>query len=82
MQRTVGRNIRAIRQARGLSQEAAADLLEHHRTYQGGLERGQRNISLRAVERLAAKLGVDPYALLSPDMTIEVDVRVSTDRDG
>ena len=48
---------RARRLARGLSQEAFADLLGIHRTYIGGLERGERNVTLRTVERLAERLG-------------------------
>lgn len=64
LQRALGRNLRAIRAAKGLSQEAFADLLEIHRTYVGGLERGERNVTLQTVERLAASLGVDPASLL------------------
>ena len=65
LQRVVGRNIRALRRARGLSQEELADELGVHRTYMGGLERGERNLTLRTLERLAARLGVDPVSLLS-----------------
>jgi hypothetical protein len=36
------------------------------RTYMGGLERGERNVMSTAVERLAAKLGVEPLSLLQP----------------
>ncbi len=75
LQRTLGRNVRAIRLARGYSQEDFADVLGHHRTYQGSLERGQRNLTLQAVERLAAALGVDALTLLSEDMEITVSVR-------
>ena len=57
LQRRLGRNLRARRLARGLSQEAFADLLGIHRTYIGGLERGERNVTLRTVERLAERLG-------------------------
>ena len=64
LQRTLGRNLAQIRHDRGLSQEAFADLLGFHRTYVGGLERGERNLSLRAVERLADRLGVAPLRLL------------------
>lgn len=66
LQRTVGHNIRRIRAARGLSQERLAELLLRHRTYVGAVERGERNLSLRAVERLAADLDVDPRELLGP----------------
>jgi transcriptional regulator with XRE-family HTH domain len=64
LQRVVGRNLRAYRQARGLSQEAFADVLEVHRTYMGGIERGERNLTLKSVERIAERLCVDPLALL------------------
>ncbi len=66
LQRTVGRNLRAYREARGLSQEAFADVLGVHRTYMGGVERGERNLTLRSVERIAARIDVDPLVLLSP----------------
>lgn len=65
LQRTVGRNLRAYRKARGLSQEAFADVLGVHRTYMGGVERGERNLTLRSVERIAARIGVEPLSLLA-----------------
>jgi transcriptional regulator with XRE-family HTH domain len=65
LQRQVGRNLRAYRLARGLSQEAFADAVGVHRTYMGGLERGERNITLKGLERIAAKIEVDPVSLLS-----------------
>ncbi|WP_431838671.1 helix-turn-helix domain-containing protein [Cellulomonas sp. Y8] len=66
LQRTVGRNIRRIRLAGDLSQEDLADRIGHHRTYLGSVERGEHDLSLRSLERLAASLGVDPVALLTP----------------
>ena len=65
LQRTVGRNLRAHRLARGLSQEAFADVLGVHRTYMGGVERGERNLTLKSVERIAERIGVEPLALLA-----------------
>ena len=53
-----------FREARGLSQEAFADELGVHRTYMGGVERGERNLTLKSLERLAARAGVDPLVLL------------------
>jgi transcriptional regulator with XRE-family HTH domain len=64
LQRTFGRNLRAYRQARGLSQEAFAEILEVHRTYMGGVERGERNLTLQTVERLAKRIDEDPLSLL------------------
>lgn len=64
LQRTLGRNLRAYREARGLSQEAFAEVIGFHRTYVGGLERGERNLTLKNVEKIAAKLGQEPLSLL------------------
>jgi transcriptional regulator with XRE-family HTH domain len=66
LQRTVGANLRAYRKARGLSQEAFADVIGVHRTYMGGIERGERNLTLRSLERIADRIGVDPLELLAP----------------
>lgn len=66
LQHTLGNNVRAHRLARALSQEAFADMLGVHRTYIGAIERGDKNLSLRSVERLAERLGVEPLALLQP----------------
>ena len=66
LQRRLGKHLRAYRLERGLSQEGLADLLGYHRTYIGGLERGERNLTLKAVERIAALIGLDPLALLDP----------------
>ena len=64
LQRAVGRSLRRYRQERGLSQEAFADLVGVHRTYLGGLERGERNLTLRSVERIAALIHLDPLELM------------------
>lgn len=66
LQRAVGRNLRAYREAKGLSQEAFADELGVHRTYMGGIERGERNLTLKSLERIAGRLELDPLALLQP----------------
>jgi transcriptional regulator with XRE-family HTH domain len=64
LQRTVGRNLRTYRQARGFSQEAFADVLEVHRTYMGGIERGERNLTLKSLERIASQIDLNPLVLL------------------
>jgi transcriptional regulator with XRE-family HTH domain len=65
LQKIVGENLRAYRAERGLSQEAFAQALGVHRTYMGGLERGERNLTLRALKRIAEKLEVANLSLLS-----------------
>ena len=64
LQRVLGRNLRNFREAEKLSQEAFAERMGYHRTYWAGLERGERNLSLRALERIAAKLEIEPLLLL------------------
>lgn len=64
LQHALGSNLRAYRMERRLSQEAFADLLGVHRTYIGAIERGDKNLSLRSLERLAERLGLEPLALL------------------
>ena len=58
-----GERVRALREQAGLSQEALAAKAGIHRTYVGGVERGERNLSLKNIVRLAAALGVHPRAL-------------------
>lgn len=68
LQQVVGENLRRHREGLGLSQESfASDVLHMHRTYVGAVERGERNLTLRSVERLAATLGVEPIDLLSEE---------------
>jgi transcriptional regulator with XRE-family HTH domain len=66
LQRAVGRNLRAYREGKGLSQESFADQLGVHRTYMGGIERGERNLTLKSLERIADTLELDPLTLLQP----------------
>ena len=62
-----GRNVRRLRTAAGLSQEALADRAGLHRTYVSSVERGNRNVSLENIVALAAALACDPRDLLAPE---------------
>ena len=66
--RIVGDKIRRARKANELSQEALAALSEIDRSYLGRLERGEANISLRLLYRIAYELGC-PVFMLIPDET-------------
>ena len=55
---TFGDRIRTLRKEAGWSQEEFADECELDRTYVGGVERGERNLALRNIEKIAIALGV------------------------
>lgn len=63
--RRLSHHLKRYRALRGLSQEALADIAELHRTYVGGIERGERNVSIDNIERLAHALRLDVTQLLS-----------------
>jgi len=62
--RRVGFNIRRCRQAKELSQEKLAALADLHRAYIGQIERGEKNIGLVNLERIAKALQIDVKDLL------------------
>jgi transcriptional regulator with XRE-family HTH domain len=59
-----GATLRHLRQQKGLSQEALALACDLDRTYIGGVERGERNISLLNIHKIARALGAPPKDLL------------------
>jgi transcriptional regulator with XRE-family HTH domain len=56
--------LRAERERRNLTQEVFADLCELHRTYIGGVERGERNLSIDSMERIANALELPLFEML------------------
>ncbi|MBV9881356.1 MAG: helix-turn-helix transcriptional regulator [Gemmatirosa sp.] len=56
LQARFGRAIQRLRKSRGYSQESFADAVGVHRTYMGAVERGEKNISLANIERIAVAL--------------------------
>ena len=64
LQVIVGANLRRLRKEAGYSQESFGQHIGWHRTFVGAVERGERNLTLRTVERLCQQLGVHPFDLL------------------
>lgn len=60
----LGQNVRELRADRGISQEGLALEANLDRTYMGGVERGERNISTLNLCKVAKALGVPPATLL------------------
>ena len=60
----LGKTIRRLRSVAGYSQEAFADRCGVHRTYMGSVERGETNISLDNLERIAKALNISAGQLL------------------
>jgi len=65
LQVRLGRAVQRRRRAAGCSQEAFADRVHMHRTYIGAVERGEKNLSLVNLERIAVALGMRPSELLA-----------------
>lgn len=66
----VAANVRRHRKALGMNQRDFAYDLEMDRTYIGGVERGERNVSIDNIERIAKGLNIDPHLLLMrPDIS-------------
>ena len=59
----LGVKIRALRRKRGISQEELGFKSKLHRTYIGSIERGEQNISIDNIHKIAKALGVSPKEL-------------------
>lgn len=60
-----GKRIRELRLQKGWSQEELADKVGLHRTYIGTIERGEQNVSIDNIEKLAKTLGTTLQQLFS-----------------
>jgi transcriptional regulator with XRE-family HTH domain len=85
--KSIGQTIRALRRQRGLTQEALADLAHIDRSYMSSIERGQRNISVLNVARIAGALDVSLCHVLkgrsgSPDSAVRTRMHAFRARAG
>ena len=67
IEKRFGERVRELRQAKGLSQEELAFRAKVHRTYLGGIERGERNPALKNLAAIAKALDVSLSELFSYD---------------
>jgi transcriptional regulator with XRE-family HTH domain len=65
VQRAFGLHLRALRHERKMTLEQVAEGADLHPNYVGSVERGERNISLFNIWRLAHSLKLDPEQLLT-----------------
>ncbi len=66
----IGQQIRRLRLERGFSQESFADAVGLDRSYIGGVERGERNLSTLNLVRIARTLNVEVGQLFPPIRTL------------
>lgn len=62
---SLGEAVRTARSERGLSQEALAHAAELDRSYMGGVERGEHNLTIINLAKVAAALELKPSELLA-----------------
>jgi transcriptional regulator with XRE-family HTH domain len=64
LQRAVGAKIRELRMARGWSQETFADICEIHRSHMGEIERGEVDVAISTLAKLAKGLDITVSSML------------------
>lgn len=78
MRRVIGENVRRMRLAADMSQEAVAEAMGVDRAYISSLELGQRNITVISLWRVAEALRVEPHTLLLTTPTAQAGKKRST----
>ena len=66
-QQRLGKRIRQLRLKKGWTQEQLAERTNRHWTYIGGIERGERNVTLQVIADIARALGIEIQALFPRD---------------
>jgi len=68
IQQAFGQRVRQLRLKKGWSQEQLADRASRHWTYIGGIERGERNVTLVVIADIARALDVEVRDLFQKGM--------------
>jgi transcriptional regulator with XRE-family HTH domain len=61
----IGKNVRTLREAKDISQEELAFRADVHRAYIGQVERAERNLTVKSLEKIAKGLGIQVAELFS-----------------
>jgi transcriptional regulator with XRE-family HTH domain len=61
----IGTTIKILRKYKNLSQEQLGELANFHYSYIGRIERGQKNLSIKSLEKIASALGLSIYQLFA-----------------
>jgi len=64
IKKIIGDNVKELRKIQGFTQGELADLIDSHRDFIGGIERGKRNITVESLNQIAHALQVEPQILL------------------
>ncbi|TKI54813.1 helix-turn-helix domain-containing protein [Brevibacillus antibioticus] len=64
----IGKQIRILRKNRGLTQEQLGEKVKLPQSYIGGVERGEKNISIETLERFILALKVSPSELFGTEL--------------
>ncbi len=66
LREVIGQNVQGFRTLQGYSREEFCQKARVHLNYLGAIERGEKNITVDTLNRLAIILGIEPFALLIP----------------
>ncbi|MGO4274292.1 helix-turn-helix domain-containing protein [Paenibacillus sp. TAF58] len=76
----VGARIRMVRKNRGLTQEQLGERVQQPQSYVGGIERGEKNISLDTLERIVDALEIRPADLFNSYNDVQSKDQIEKDR--
>ncbi len=73
LQKKFGKRIKQLRKSRGLTQESLAEKANLESTYIGAVERGERNLTIDNIEKIAKGFNIEPYKLFISQPKVKVE---------